>query len=90
MLALSLIWLAIGLVVGALGVAARLTPARWQRRRWLALPALGAVAALAGGWLGTLLLGHIFASFVAIWLSVGVIGAVALFTRWRMVATAQR
>jgi uncharacterized membrane protein YeaQ/YmgE (transglycosylase-associated protein family) len=86
MLALSLIWLALGALLGLLAVAARLTPPRWERRRWLALPALGALVALAGGWLGGLLLDHLFASFVAIWLSVAVVGAVGLLARRQRVA----
>jgi uncharacterized membrane protein YeaQ/YmgE (transglycosylase-associated protein family) len=85
MLPLLLIWLVAGLLIGAVAVAARLAPPRWQRWRWLALPALGAVVALVGGWLGALLLDHLFASFVAVWLSVAVVGAAALLARHRVV-----
>ncbi|HEY7849900.1 MAG TPA: hypothetical protein VIC27_07520 [Ktedonobacterales bacterium] len=85
MLPLLLIWLVAGLLIGVVAVVARLTPARWRRWRWLALPALGAAAALAGGWLGALLLDRIFASFVAIWLSVAVVGAAALLARRQVV-----
>jgi len=70
MLALSLTWLLFGIFVGLLGIAAKLWPAPWERRTWLILPAIGSVAALAGGWLGTLLLGKLLASAVALWVCV--------------------
>ena len=71
MIALSLAWALLGLIVGLLGIAARLwRPASWQKRSWLILPALGIVAALAGGWLGVLLLGHLLASAMALWVCV--------------------
>lgn len=84
MLALSVIWLALGLLLGVVAVAARLTPTRWRRWRWLAMPALGAIAALAGGWLGALFFDRVFASFAALWVSVAVLGATGLLARGRM------
>lgn len=81
MLALVLLWLAIGALLGALAVLARLAPRRWGAWRWLALPALGGVVALAGGWLSAALVDHLFASCVAIWLCVVVVGAVSLLAR---------
>ena len=81
MLTLSLIWLALGALLGAAATWGRLTPPHWEARRWLALPPLGAGVALLGGWLGTLLLDHLFATLVAIWLCVAAMYAVSLLTR---------
>ncbi len=82
MLALSLIWLALGALLGAVAVAARLIPARGRRWRGLAqASALGALAALGGGWLGALLLDQLFATFVALWLSVAVVAVAGLLAR---------
>lgn len=81
MLTLSLIWLGLGVVIGLAALAARLAPARWGGRRWLALPALGAVAALLGGWLGALLFDRVQASLVAVWVGIAVVVAAALLAR---------
>lgn len=70
MFALSLAWLLLGIIVGLLGIAAKLWPTPWEKRVWLILPAIGLVAALASGWLGTLLLGKLLASAVALWVCV--------------------
>jgi len=70
MLALSLAWFLLGILVGLLSSAAKLWPASWGKRAWLILPSIGIVAALAGGWLGTLLLGKLLASAVAVWVCV--------------------
>jgi hypothetical protein len=83
MLTLSLIWLGLGVVIGGVALAARLTPARWGRLGWLALLALGAVAALLGGWLGSMALDRIEASLVAIWVSIAVVVAAGLLARRR-------
>ena len=74
MLVLSLFWLLLGCLIGALANTARLRPASWGRRSWLVLLVVGALAALLGGWLGTLLLGRFVASAVA--LCVAVLGVV--------------
>lgn len=66
----SLLWLLIGLLIGALATAAKLQPATWKRAVWPAMLALGALAALCAGWLGTLFLGNLFATPAAIWISV--------------------
>lgn len=66
MFILSLLWVLIGLVIGALANGARLRPASWGRRGWLFLPGAGALLALLGGWLGILLLGVLFATATAI------------------------
>lgn len=73
----SLIWLALGLVVGALGLAARLRPSWWGRRGWLLLPGVGALGGLLGGWLGTLLFGKLFGTPAALWVAV-----LAVFLPW--------
>jgi hypothetical protein len=70
MFILSLIWLALGLLMGALALAARLRPAAWGRRGWLLLPGVGALAALLGGWLGTLLLSKLFGTSTALWVAI--------------------
>ena len=74
MLALSLLWLLLGLIIGALANAAKLRPAFWHRRGWLIILAIGALAALMGGWLGVLFVSKYFATGCAIW--VAVLGAV--------------
>lgn len=70
MLTLSLAWLLLGIIVGLLGMAAKLWPIWWGKRAWLILPAIGILSALIGGWLGTLLLGKFLASAVALWVCV--------------------
>ncbi len=70
MLVLSLWWLLLGCLIGALANAARLPPEAWGRRGWLVLLVVGALAALLGGWLGTLLLGRYVATAVALWVAV--------------------
>ena len=70
MLILSLFWLLIGLIIGALAYAAKLRPGSWIRGGRMALPGLGALVALIGGWLGTWLLGALFATAAAIWIAV--------------------
>jgi uncharacterized membrane protein YeaQ/YmgE (transglycosylase-associated protein family) len=66
MFILSLLWILIGLLIGALANGVRLWPASWGRQGWLYLPAAGALLALLGGWLGTLLLGALFGTATAI------------------------
>jgi hypothetical protein len=70
MLILSLFWLLIGLLIGALANAAKLRPAAWVRGGRLRMLGLGALLALLGGWLGTLLLGTLFATASATWIAV--------------------
>jgi uncharacterized membrane protein YeaQ/YmgE (transglycosylase-associated protein family) len=70
MLILSLWWLLLGCLVGTLANAARLPPGAWGRRSRLVLLGVGALAALLGGWLGTLLLGRYVATAVALWVAV--------------------
>jgi len=74
---LSLLWLALGVAIGALALPARLRPASWGRQGWLMLLGLGALAALLGGWLGTLLLGKLFGTPAALWVAV-----LAVFLPW--------
>ena len=72
---LVVIWLALGVLAGALANAARLRPAAWGRRGWLAMMGLGAGSALVGGWLGVLLFGPFSGTGAALW--VAVLGVVA-------------
>jgi hypothetical protein len=77
MLLFSLIWLALGLVVGVLGLGARLRPVVWGRWGWLIVMGIGALAALLGGWLGALLLGKLFGTPAALWVAI-----LAVFLPW--------
>ncbi|HEY7355736.1 MAG TPA: hypothetical protein VH590_04685 [Ktedonobacterales bacterium] len=70
MFVLSLIWLALGVLMAALALAARLRPAAWGSRGWLLLLGVGALAALLGGWIGTLLLGRLFGTPTALWVAI--------------------
>ena len=70
MLTLSLFWFLLGSIVGLLANAARLRPASWQHLGWVRMAGVGAIMALAGGWLGVLLLGRYFASSMALWIAV--------------------
>ncbi|MFL5660459.1 MAG: GlsB/YeaQ/YmgE family stress response membrane protein [Ktedonobacteraceae bacterium] len=82
MLILSLCWLLLGLLIGALANAAKLRSATWVRGGRMALLGLGALVALLGGWLGTWLFGALFATATAIWIAVlGVVFLPWLITR---------
>ena len=70
MLALSLLWLIIGIISGALANAAKLQSATWQRWGWLITPTIGAMAALIGGWIGVLFVGQYFATGCALWMGI--------------------
>lgn len=82
MLALSLIWLVIGIVVGALARGARLRPAAWGRRGWLVVLGIGAAAGLIGGWLGAFVFGRYFGTATALWVSVLVVVATPWLVAW--------
>jgi len=71
---LSVIWLAAGMLIGTLSFIARLDFAARGLLRgvgsvWSTL-GLGAVTALAGGWLGALLFGRLYGTPMAIWISI--------------------
>jgi hypothetical protein len=70
MLILSLLWLVLGVLIGGLANGAKLRPVRWGGRGWLVMLGLGALSALLGGWLGTLILGALFATAMALWIAV--------------------
>ncbi|HEY7417324.1 MAG TPA: hypothetical protein VH593_19225 [Ktedonobacteraceae bacterium] len=70
MLILSLLWVGLGLLIGALANAAKLRPGAWGRGGQMSMLGLGALAALLGGWLGTWWLGALFATATAIWIAV--------------------
>lgn len=88
MFMLSLIWLALGVLMGVLALAARLRPASWGRQGWLLLLGVGALAALLGGWIGALLLGRLFGTPTALW--VGILAVVLPWLVERLRARAQR
>jgi hypothetical protein len=69
MLILSFFWLLVGVLIGILANAAKLRPA-WVRGGRVGMLGLGALVALLGGWVGTLLLGTLFATATAIWITV--------------------
>jgi hypothetical protein len=70
MLLLSLFWVVVGLLIGALANAAKLRPAAWVRGGRLGMLGLGALVAVLGGWLGTWVLGTLFATATALWIAV--------------------
>lgn len=84
MFILFLIWLGLGLLIGALALAARLRPASWGRRGWLWMLGLGVLAAQLGGWLGTLLMGRLYGTADALWVAALLVVAVPwLLACWR-------
>lgn len=78
MLLLLVIWLLIGLALGALANGARLRPVTWGTRGWLYLLGLGALGAVACGLLATWLTGLQFATTTVLWATVLL---VAIFPR---------
>lgn len=82
---LVLTWAALGLLSGALALAARLKPATWGRVGWLWMLALGLLAAICGGLLGLLLAGRLFSSAFALWIAV-----LAVCVPWAYNALRQR
>jgi hypothetical protein len=70
MLLLSLFWLLIGLLIGMLTIAAKLPSVAWVHNKRLSMPGIGALAALAGGWLGTWVFGSLFGTATAVWVAV--------------------
>jgi hypothetical protein len=70
MLILSIFWLFVGLLIGALANAGGLRPVAWVRGGRLGMLGIGALVALLGGWLGTWLFGALFATATAIWVAV--------------------
>jgi uncharacterized membrane protein YeaQ/YmgE (transglycosylase-associated protein family) len=87
MLLLSLIWLVIGLLLGALANGAKLRPASWVKRGWLIMLGLGMVSALLAGWLGVWVLGVQYATVTVLWVSVLCVGVLPRFFTNRKLAT---
>jgi hypothetical protein len=79
---LGCMWMVLGLLVGCLGLAARLRPVSWGKRGRLWLLALGVGAAFLGGLLGTWLLGRLFASAVALWVAVLAVSIPRCYEKW--------
>ena len=69
MLILSFFWLLVGVLIGILANAAKLRPV-WIRGGRMGMLGFGALVALLGGWVGTLLFGTLFATATAIWITV--------------------
>jgi hypothetical protein len=70
---LVLVWMLLGLVAGALALAARLGFAAWRLAgQWAVVVALGLgmAAAVVGGALGWLIFGRFFATPAALWVAV--------------------
>jgi hypothetical protein len=89
LLLLSLLWLLIGLIIGALANAAKLRPAAWIRGGRLSMLGLGALVALLGGWLGTWLLGSLFATYTAIWIAVLGVALLPRLITWLIPTTSK-
>jgi hypothetical protein len=70
MFLLSILWVVLGLVIGSLAVAARLGATRSGPYNWRLLLLIGALAGLAGGWIGTLLFGRFFGTATSAWIAV--------------------
>lgn len=86
MLQLTLIWAALGLLIGAFAwlagarsVALRALNGWGTLARWAPPPAVGALAAVAGGWLATLVIGRLAATAAA--LGVAAIAALLIALR---------
>ena len=79
MLILSIFWLFVGLLIGALANAAGLRPMAWVRGGRLGMLGIGALVALLGGWLGTWLFGTLFATATAVWVAVLVVALLPRF-----------
>jgi uncharacterized membrane protein YeaQ/YmgE (transglycosylase-associated protein family) len=88
MLLLSLLWLVIGVLVGALAAGARLRPARWSKRGWLTMPGVGMVSSLFGGWLGAWLFGSQYGTVTALWVGVMGVGLLPRFFKGRKMVEA--
>jgi hypothetical protein len=73
MLLLSLFWLLVGLLIGTLVIAAKLPLLAWFHDKGLILLGIAGLAALVGGWLGTLVLGSLFGTATAVWVAVLVV-----------------
>lgn len=85
MLLLSVIWLVIGLLLGALACGAKLRPASWGKRGWLIMLCIGMLFALAGGWLGAWLFGLQYATVTALWIGVLGVCIIPLFSKMRTI-----
>lgn len=65
-----LTWAALGIIIGALALAAHFKPAAWGSSGWLWMLALGLGSALLGGLLGFWLFGRLFSTATALWVAV--------------------
>jgi len=84
MLLLSICWLLIGLFVGGLANVAGLRAVVWVYDGRVSMLALGGLAALLGGCLGTWVFGSLFGTAMAVWIAVlGVVVVPRLIRRLR-------
>ncbi|HLI71366.1 MAG TPA: hypothetical protein VKV19_16550 [Ktedonobacteraceae bacterium] len=67
---LILTWAVLGIVIGALALAAHFKPATWGKAGWLWMLALGLGSALLGGLLGFWLFDRLFSTATALWVAV--------------------
>lgn len=74
-------WATLGILIGALALAARLKPADWGKHGWLWMLALGADSALLGGVFSFWLFGRLFSTPAALWIAVLAICAPGLCER---------
>lgn len=83
-LVLLLTWSLLGLLIAGLALLARLQPASWKRSGWWWMLLLGIGSSLLGGILGSLLLGRLFSTATALWISVLAVGAPWLLSKLRL------
>ncbi len=90
MVVLSLFWLLMGLLIGALANLAKLRLAPWGSYGWLVVLGISLLAALLGGWLGSLLLGRYVATAVALWVPILCVLLAPRLTVWMSIRAAGR
>jgi uncharacterized membrane protein YeaQ/YmgE (transglycosylase-associated protein family) len=81
MVTLSILWILLGIAIGALAIAARLRPSRWGPSGWRILLLIGAIGAFIGGWLGTLAFGRFFGTATSVWVAVLCVVVIPLAAR---------
>ncbi len=90
MFLLSLCWLLLGTLIGAIANAATRRPSssfsqgRDSSRPYWILLAIGGLSALLAGWLGTFLFGNYIATALAIWVAVLAVITPSLITWARL------
>ena len=67
---LSLMWIMSGVGIGLLSGISEICSVEWGHLKFLYICGIGVVGALAGGWLGTFIVGRYFATGMALWIAV--------------------